>query len=230
MITAADSDAPLYFFHVPKTGGTTLQHLLERRYQPGQVCPAQDESQLAELTDGQLAGYRLFAGHYWSLPRRLPGPLRMMTWLRNPLDRAVSMYKHILRDPDHPLHTVAHTAEGFEGMLEHPALRNSQVRHLARVHEAYRRGFTDEQCLPLATAVTDRCFFVGFTEEYQLCADRLFDLLGWEAREEIPRLNTSASHSPDMDVDTRQRDRLWAVNELDAALYDYARQKAVGRA
>lgn len=224
-MTSPDSDAPLYFFHVPKTGGTTLQYLLERRFAPEEVCPAQDESQLAELADDHLAGYRLFAGHYWSLPRRLPGPLRMMTWLRNPLDRAVSMYKHILRDTGHPLHGAAHNPAGFESMLGHPALRNSQVRHLARVHEAYRRGLTDEQCLPLATAVTDRCFFVGFTEHYRASAERLFDLLGWEDREDIPRLNTADRHSPGVEVDASQREQLWAVNALDAALYDYARRQ-----
>lgn len=217
--------APLYFFHVPKTGGTTLQHLLVEHFPDDAICPAQDEPGLQALSDASLARYRLFAGHFWSLPARLDSPLRMMTWLRDPLQRAVSMYKHILRDTGHALHAQAMQPDNLDALVTHPALRNSQVRHLARVHPHYQLRMDDTACLPLACETLDACFFIGFSEHYQRSAQTLFQLLGWERELSIPRLNTAEEYSPGVALEPSLEDALRAANALDELLYAHAREK-----
>jgi hypothetical protein len=213
---------------VPKTGGTTLQHLLAAHFPEEAVCPAQDEPGLQALSDASLAHYRLFAGHFWSLPARLGSPLRMMTWLRDPLQRAVSMYKHILRDRSHALHTQAMLPDNLDALLAHPALRNSQVRHLARVHPHYQPGLDDADCLALACETLDACFFVGFSESYQRSTQTLFQLLGWEQEVSIPRLNTAEEYSPGVALDPSVEAALRKANTLDERLYAHARETMRG--
>ena len=220
-----DASRPLYFFHVPKTGGTTLQHLLQAHYPPAQTCPAQDEPGLSAISDDELRRYKLFMGHFWSLQQRLRQPLTMITWLRDPVARAVSMYKHILRDANHRLHELSRREDGFTEMLGHPALKNSQVRHLARMQDDYRAQMSDEECLALAQQSLQQCLFIGFTEQYSASTRALFGLLEWRVAADIPELNTASEHSAGVEVSEGKRAQLEAANAQDRALYDHARSR-----
>lgn len=199
-----------------------MQYLLEQHFQEHEICPAQNEPDFAKLPQQGLLDYRLFAGHFWGLPRRVQQPVRTMTWLREPLPRAVSMYMHIRRNPRHRLHEAAISAGGFERILYSPALKNSQVRHLSRLHREHRPDLTDEDCLLLAQEVIDDCFFVGFTERYEHSIDLLFKTLGWDRQGEIPKMNTASQRSPGMTIDPEESRRLDEVNALDHMLYRYA--------
>lgn len=82
----------LVFLHVPRTGGTTLHHHLAAHFAPHEICPERF-SRLEQYSPDQLEKWRFFSGHFNADEiRRIPGPLFIVTILRNPIERLLSNY------------------------------------------------------------------------------------------------------------------------------------------
>ena len=82
----------LVFLHVPRTGGTTLHHHLAAHFAPHEICPERF-SRLDKYSPDQLEKWRFFSGHFNADEiRRIPGPLFIVTILRNPIERLLSNY------------------------------------------------------------------------------------------------------------------------------------------
>jgi hypothetical protein len=82
----------LVFLHVPRTGGTTLHHHLSAHFAPDEICPERF-SRLNQYSPEQLEKWRFFSGHFNADEiRRIPGPLFVVTILRNPIERLLSNY------------------------------------------------------------------------------------------------------------------------------------------
>jgi hypothetical protein len=82
------------FIHIPKTAGTAIRARMFDLY--GDLAfPAYTTEDYAATSDDRLARYRLFAGHPyrrdWS---RLPIETKFFTVLRDPVARAISLYKY----------------------------------------------------------------------------------------------------------------------------------------
>jgi hypothetical protein len=104
--------AVVHFFHVLKTGGTSLTHVLEARFPQSEVCPARLLSQLVQLSPDILGHYKLFTGHFGhNLKRFVRRPIKHITLVRDPVAHVISIYHHFRRDPSHPLYEKIHRQE-----------------------------------------------------------------------------------------------------------------------
>jgi hypothetical protein len=86
---------PLYFMHVPKTGGVALGNWLRRTYGRGYFDL--DLPQIAQLTDRSIRDFRCY--HAWHHGRSMfdwlgRADLVVITMLRDPVERVVSGFKH----------------------------------------------------------------------------------------------------------------------------------------
>ena len=88
------------------------------------ICPAYSYSQLMRIPPSDLARYRLFRGHfYYYLHRLLPEMPVYMTFLRDPVDRTLSLYEYVLRSPQHYQHKlVASLKGGIREFVQSPEL------------------------------------------------------------------------------------------------------------
>lgn len=99
---------PLVFLHLPKTAGTTLKAIIEGVYTPEKVLNLRVAQggirRLFAMPPAQRDAFDVIAGHLdWRVTRLLPGS-RVITVLRDPIDRFLSWYYYALRNENAPLH------------------------------------------------------------------------------------------------------------------------------
>jgi hypothetical protein len=69
-----------------------LHHHLAAHFAPNEICPERF-SRLEQYSPDQLEKWRFFSGHFNADEiRRIPGPIFIVTILRNPIDRLLSNY------------------------------------------------------------------------------------------------------------------------------------------
>ncbi len=117
------------FLHIPKTAGSTLSTALVMNYSPQQTIrldlinrPVAEIEK--EIRPEALSEARLVRGHLsYGVHRYIPRPCHYITVLREPIARAISDYKFIIRNPAAFRHHALHDPEvggkiGLEGYLE----------------------------------------------------------------------------------------------------------------
>ncbi len=128
----------LFFIHIPKTAGTSFTRILENIYPPESRCDAYYIQELIETDPETLARLRLFIGHIdYAASELMPKPLNIVTFLRDPVERAISAYNHIKTNADHSQHDLFNAeVSNLYDFANHPEfsrqLKNTQTGMLGR--------------------------------------------------------------------------------------------------
>jgi hypothetical protein len=209
----------LFFLHIPKTGGTTFQYILENSLGPAHCHlghlgkPFVDQRDL-EFTRRFFPWLRSLAGEGLVDPLRLsvPNPF-YITFLREPVVRVFSHYQdEVLRGGK----TLT-----FEEMLcSEDVLENTQVKRLA--------GRAD---LGRAKLVLERFHFVGLTERFDLSLHMLGKIcpvrLNYNYKRKVTARDNTIKRS--LEGDPRLVDMTREKNRLDLELYDFAAKELFPR-
>ena len=247
---------PLYFWHIPKTAGTSFTGWLESHFDAHEVFGPHLLPDLRSAGDPGVRGKQLFRGHFGAeLPQRLPTPVTSLVLLREPRARTVSHLSHIWRAPDHYLHErIRGTRGDLRAVFADDVLRTSvtdmQARYLAldpvgteRMRlpvtvPAAQLGQAQYELTPLpAPQLTARRAWrqllalsgFGFTEDLDGFATRVAARLGWAAPEPLSRANAKPSGSSPWSLGAMGTADLQVIdrlNPVDGPLYRRARQAA----
>ena len=230
-----NKDDIIFFQHLPKTGGVSLIAFLDSQFAPEEIFPmhsTRDKTQFAEYTPEQAKRLRLIRGHFRFGPYDdgiyryiTQNPIRI-TFLREPVARTISAYRHQLRTDK------AESGTTLEKFLTKPEyakhVADTQTRLIVGKIKANTGDWIDEKPLPdsvliqLAKENLEYMAFVGLTERFKPSMQMLCHTFGWQMPQDIPQLNSSPEP---FDTSALPPSTLKLIHEktrLDAELYQFA--------
>ena len=87
----------LFFLHIPKAAGSTFSGILSMQYRGARVFDVArgNGADFREMSLDQKLGYDLVRGHFfYGLHKGIDKPSKYATFVRNPIERLVSLYYH----------------------------------------------------------------------------------------------------------------------------------------
>jgi hypothetical protein len=232
------ADPTAIFLHIGKTAGWTLRQILYRnvpRRQVMRVRPPMHRPRgflndeplrtFAALPEADRARPRLLVSHMiFGIHESVPRESTYFTMLREPVARALSQYRHVLRRPEHRLHAAAAAGElSLERYVTGGValeMDNGQTRALAGDVET-PFGECTPAMLERAKRHLDEHFAVaGVTERFDEMLVALGREFGWRHLYYV-RANT-APEGQRVPVSEADRQMIRDRNALDCELYRYA--------
>ncbi len=223
----------LIFVHIPKTGGRTLEHVLERQYPSETVYDIYGYNSsipkavqnLKHLSDGEKRNILLIKGHYqFGLHEYLPQACTYVTFIRNPIDRVVSHFNYVRRDRHHPLYSQA-SAMSLKDYVQSGIsleLNNGQARLISgneKLNEfaSYSRTLLSKS----KQNIDDHFKVVGIVESYDESLILMKLTHSWNRVHYMVRnVSNGLSKREEIAEDTIEIIRQY--NEIDFELYNYA--------
>jgi hypothetical protein len=182
-------NATLIFMHIPKTAGGTLRHMLLRMMGEEHTFPIYGEQRaktielFKQLPDQQKRQLRFISGHIpFGIHDYVPQRCTYLTFLRNPVDRIISLYYYIRRATDHPLHERIEAQNlslaAFIELEDVEEEMNAQVKYLCGIPYFYEGSATDN-LLEIAQRNLQTHFVTGIAEEFDTSLAMMQRRFGW---------------------------------------------------
>jgi hypothetical protein len=233
-----DGSPPLFFLHIPKTAGIALRHWLGNHFAASRICWI-NHTDPAGGVPASLEPFDLVGGHAcYRFASRFARRPRVITFLRDPIDRAISAFYYFRQLGRDPL------KQGVTDVVVSEACELSLADFIVREPEEARVAFGITQtwmlsqdrltsfmpdpvrlppdALMVARANLARCEFVGLTERMDESLGLICDGLGWPTSGPIEKVNRTERRPSKDQLDARTRQLLEEVTAPDRELYRFA--------
>lgn len=219
----------LIFLHIPKTAGVTFGDFLARFYHPDVRSRYKTEVPLNEYyfqIYTRRKTLRLLRGHFpFGLHRFIKPPFLYLTFLRDPIERSISLYYFFKEWEDSPIYEQVRKMT-FEEFLESRITQfsdNGMVRQLSGVGNEQIYGQCTQEMLETAKQNLSKYFLIGLVEEFDKSLALFADLLGWPDIAYEKR-NVTSSRPKKREVSEETLQIIKKYNQLDIELYKFGKE------
>jgi hypothetical protein len=230
----SDQEGAIFFTHIPKTGGTTLDRTLFRTgLDREEIRRPRGYRDLLFNQESfrYLPGHHPYGIHRWSSM----SDARYYTMLRDPVERAISFYYECLwpRDgkkvADHPEHPTAWRHDLVE-FYQIPRFQNVQARMLAGLWADYLGRYVSIDRMGMGAFVVsaakrhleEKYEGFGVTERFEKSRQWMASTLGCNVPPIRKKHKTNPERPTAEDLTDSQRDALRRLNRLDVEVYKFA--------
>ncbi len=223
----------LFFLHIPKTAGSTLNYIIKNNFRD----KAQEirwhwttwidrEELIQKLKKVDLKGKSLIHGHFVFGFHELVNPeeTKYLTFVREPLKKVISGFYHIKRDKKSQFHDVYKSKDIVDYLLDQNILENDNglVRRLSGIGDQVPYGKIEPQHLELAIRNINNYFLaVGITEKFDLSIE-LFKHLGIISKKYYWKQNEASNKKKEgISIPDETLKAFKELNKHDFQLYAY---------
>lgn len=235
---------PIVFIHIAKTAGTSLRGLLRTRVAGSAVLEIPQGTRRRSRLFAHVDDFELVVGHInYAVTELFHRPPAVITFLREPIDRAMSAYYFVRQMDDSNIPPTLTRSQRRarvdlirqmkalslrEFIHAHPAsarthLGNIQTANLGSQNFRRKRrrpvGIDD---LERAKENLQRCVSFGLTERVDESMALICESLGWAPFDGFPHSNSTRNRPSTDDLDGATLDELRELTALDAELYRFA--------
>jgi hypothetical protein len=219
------------FTHIPKTAGTSFfEQVIAPNYSEHEILT---ETSLTRFHSALKPHHKVVAGHRgYGMHRFTSEEYQYVTFLRNPIDRAVSAYHFILQcDPRYCQHSLYEqaTRESITDFYRNPLFQNEMTQMLAGFEYGLLRKYTglslfSKQMLRQAKQnLQDRYLTFGIKERFDDSIELVRSKLGLERYLPTTHVFKKTKMRPSLSELTPDiLDQLEDAHQLDLELYDFA--------
>jgi hypothetical protein len=225
----------LFFVHIPKTAGTTFQSILWQVYDAPGVCrvyPSWDQARDQVAASDPAVKARVVVGHYVYglhcdpvMRPRIEDRVRYATFLRDPVDRVVSHYNHVMNS-DLPLHREIFARHPtLESFLDHPWAWDVQAVFLTGWHRTTVRGDRPGAIRTAMENLRERFDAIGLTERFDESLAQFARAFGWRLPS-YTSMNQASERAKRIHVEELSPALVAKIRDLtpcDTAIYEYGR-------
>ena len=226
----------LLFLHIPKTGGAAATGVLSTRFAEAD-CLELYQRPAPDLDD--LDSFRYVTGHLTaSFAQKFRRPPFLATFLRDPVDRALSSYTYIRQMSEEFARSLLLPGRGADAQAR--LLRSIELTRELPIEEIIRTepeiaaeyfgnrqsrvlGGTDPrgggERLDLALEGLERCGFVGLSERLEESVGWLARRLGWRDLTPVPHTNVTLERVQRDDLSPGALEALHEHTSIDRELY-----------
>jgi hypothetical protein len=215
----------LIFLHLPKNGGTTFISILSRYYSDAETFwitynknNVWNLDEFVHLSEEERMKIRLLRGHFmFGLHKYLYGDSDYITFLRKPVERTVSFYNYVLRNPDNRLYNDLKNRSLFDFVtqVKDYDIVNGQIRKLSGLVN----GNEDEMLDAALENIEKHFSFVGLVEKFDESLIVLASIYNWN-RLNYKKENVSTHGLSVSELDDKTVQAIQELTAGDLKLYE----------
>lgn len=231
---------PLIFLHISKTGGTTLNRIVEKQFKQKDIYHIRSIDRSFEKGILKFINFedkdkiKLLNGHQgYGLHKYFEADSIYFTMLRNPVSRIISNYFHIRRDPPHRFYSEAikyNLHEFIKNRISPIENENDMTRRLsgmedpAKVADGIGEIVTMEHYDAAIKNIEQKFIFVGLTEFFDQSLLLLKKKLGWKNIFYVKQ-NVGLNKPKQNSIEPVTLELINKYNKYDIDLYNFCRKK-----
>ena len=205
--------ASVNFVHIPKTGGQTIRSLLDSNFGDSQIYPY--PYTLVELRRVKKIPLKQLPIIHHEVAK---GHLPMWFFLKKDPDYETSYFFTVLRDPvERVLSSDRYRVRNGKWQVSNPLAVQPNLMCKFLCSDSNLQG---KARLANCIKTLERMNYIIFMDDFENGVRNVFNELGLNLPESIPRLNTTVPQP----VSDEMIEKIKALNSLDVQLYEYAKE------